>query len=296
MAVMPERDPRELVADVERLLEEIEALPDATGRQMATEVVQALLELYGAGLERIVEQIAARDGGALAQALAEDELVAHLLLLHGLHPVPVQSRVLDALGEVRPYLESHGGNVELLDVDGSAVHLRLRGSCSGCPSSAMTLKLAIENAIHKAAPEIEEVIAVDDAPAASPLLQIEMMPGVGSAAVAAAPEMEGAWTMAGGLPDLELGRPLLREIGGQPILFLKLGEHLYAYRPRCPACDGSLTDAVLDGAELICPGCRNRYDALRAGRCLDAPQLHLEPVPLLVGEDGLVKVALLVAA
>ena len=102
--------------------------------------------------------------------------------------------------------------------------------------------------------------------------------------------------MAGGLPDLEAGRPLLREIGGQPILFLKLGEQLYAYRPHCPACDGSLADAALHGTELLCPGCRNRYDPLRAGRCLDAPQLHLEPVPLLMGEDGLVKVALLVAA
>lgn len=295
MATMAQRDPRELVADVERLLEEIETLPDAAGRQTATDLVQALLELYGAGLERIVEEVAARDDGELAQALADDELVAHLLLLHGLHPVPLRSRVLDALQEVRPYLESHGGNVELLEVDGAAVRLRLQGSCSGCPSSAMTLKLAIENAIHKAAPEIEEVIAVDDAPAPSSLLQIEVMPGLGQPPVAAAAEVEGSWTMAGGLPDLEPGRPLLREIGSQPILFLRLGEHTYAYRPHCPACEGSLADAALTSVELVCPGCGNRYDPLRAGRCLDAPHLHLEPVPLLMGEDGLVKVALLVA-
>jgi Fe-S cluster biogenesis protein NfuA/nitrite reductase/ring-hydroxylating ferredoxin subunit len=298
MAVMGERDPRELVADVERLLEEVDALADAPGRQMATDVVQALLELYGAGLERIVDEIAVRDDGELAQALAEDELVAHLLLLHGLHPVPLQTRVLNALGEVRPYLESHGGNVELLEVEPPAVRLRLQGSCSGCPSSAMTLKLAIENAIFKAAPEIEDVVAVDaaPAPAPSPLLQIEMMPGPAANQADATAEIEASWSMAGGLPDLEVGRPLVRQIGGQPILFLKLGEHLYAYRPQCPACDGSIGDAPLGGAELTCPGCGNRYDPLRAGRCLDSPQLHLEPVPLLVGEDGLVKVALLVAA
>ncbi|HWE08292.1 MAG TPA: NifU family protein [Solirubrobacteraceae bacterium] len=296
MAVMGERDPRELVADVERLLEELETLADATGRQTATDVVQALLELYGAGLARIVDEIAARDDGDLAQALADDELVAHLLLLHGLHPVPVQARVLSALGEVRPYLESHGGNVELLEVEPPVVRLRLQGSCSGCPSSAMTLKLAIENAIFKAAPEIENVEAVDEAPAPSPLLQIEMTPGVGSTHPAAPAEPEGSWTMAGGLPDLEPGRSLVREIAGQPILFLAVGENLYAYRPRCPGCDGSLAEAVVRGAELTCPGCGIRYDPLRAGRCLDSPQLHLEPVPLLVGEDGLVKVALLVAA
>jgi Fe-S cluster biogenesis protein NfuA/nitrite reductase/ring-hydroxylating ferredoxin subunit len=296
MAVMGDGDPRELVAGVERLLEQIDTLADATGRQTATDVVQALLELYGAGLARIVDEIAVRDDGELARALAEDELVAHLLLLHGLHPVPLQTRVLNALGEVRPYLESHGGNVELLEVEPPAVRLRLQGSCSGCPSSAMTLKLAIENAIFKAAPEIDEVVAVDEAPASSPLLQIEMMPSLGSTQAAIPAEIEGSWTMAGGLPDLEVGRLLVREIGGQSILFLKIGEHLYAYRPRCPACEGSLADALLLGAELICPGCRNRYDPLRAGRCLDSPQLHLEPVPLLIGEDGLVKVALPVAA
>ncbi len=169
-------DPLQLVGEVERGLEQLESLPDSAVRDDATAVVQALLDLYGTGLEHIVEEIAVRDDGELARALGDDELVAHLLLLHGLHPVPTEDRVLDALGEVRPYLESHGGNVELLAVEGTQVRLRMEGSCSGCPSSAMTLKLAIENAIHKIAPEIEEVVAVEDdvAPASEPLLQIEL--------------------------------------------------------------------------------------------------------------------------
>ncbi len=89
---------------------------------------------------------------------------------------------------------------------------------------------------------------------------------------------------------------MVKPVSGQPILFLKVHETFYGYRPVCPACEGSLQDAELKGAELSCRGCGSRYDALRAGRCLDAPQLHLEPVPLLVGEDGLVKVALAAAA
>ncbi len=137
--------------------------------------MQALLELYRAGLERIVTQLAAHDDGHLAGALIEDELVAHLLLLHGLHPVALERRVLDALDEVRPYLESHGGDVELLGIEEPVVRLRLRGSCSGCPSSTITLKLAIENAIGKLAPEIGEVIA-EQAPPAPALLQIELAP------------------------------------------------------------------------------------------------------------------------
>ncbi len=295
---MASNGPHGLVADVERLLEEVESLPDPLAREKSTEMVAALLELYGTGLERIVEEIAARDDGELAQALAADELVAHLLLLHGLHPVPLEGRVMQALGEVRPYLESHGGNVELLAVEGAAVHLRMEGSCSGCPSSAMTLKLAIENAIRKAAPEIEEVIAEDPAagPAASSLLQIEMTPADGAALPMAPAPSGGDWAMVGGLPELSGGGLVVKPIGGQPILFLKLDNRLYGYRPICPACAQSLAGATVHGVELTCPGCGNRYDVLRAGRCLDSPQLHLEPVPLLVGDDGLVKVALAVAA
>jgi Fe-S cluster biogenesis protein NfuA/nitrite reductase/ring-hydroxylating ferredoxin subunit len=290
MVEVYEREPRELVANMERLLEELEALPDATARAKAIEAVQALLELYGAGLTRIVEEIAPLDGGQIAEAFASDELITHLLLLHGLHPVPVEERVADALDEVRPYLESHGGNVELVAVEGATVRLRLQGSCSGCPSSTMTLKLAIENAIHKAAPEIDELVAEDASPPTSPpLLQIEMMPLRGSETD---PEADMAWTMAGGLRDVSPGQASVKSVSGQQILFLRLSETLYAYQPRCPGCSQPLDHAAVKGIELGCPGCGRRFDVLRAGRCLDTPQLHLEPVPLLVGEDGLVKLLL----
>ncbi len=167
---------REQIARVEGLLEALESLPDPAARETTTEIVQALLDLYGEGLGRIVEVVAARDDGTMAKQLGKDELVSHLLLLHGLHPVPVEERVRGALESVVPYLESHGGNVELLGVEDGVVNLRLEGSCSGCPSSAMTLKLAIEDAIFKAAPDVEEVRA--DGAVAPPepksqLLQIE---------------------------------------------------------------------------------------------------------------------------
>ncbi|HEX4189133.1 MAG TPA: NifU family protein [Solirubrobacteraceae bacterium] len=304
-----------LVANVEQLLEQLEQLADPAARAKATETVQALLDLYGAGLERIVEEVALRDDGRIARALAEDELVSHLLLLHGLHPEPLEERVRGALEEVRPYLESHGGDVELLGLEGGVARLSLEGSCSGCPSSTMTLKLAIENAIGKAAPEIEEVLAEGASapaqPGGAPLLQIDGPqatdgpPPAGAGAgllqieLPAAPSPggeqrpgEASWTMAGGMPELANGGALVKPIGGQPILFLKLDGRLYGYRPRCPACEQSLSGAALEGVELSCPGCGVRYDAMRAGRCLDRPQLHLAPVPLLVGDDGLAKVAL----
>jgi Fe-S cluster biogenesis protein NfuA len=146
----------------------IEALLDAVeGRPEVTELVQALLELHGEALARIV----ARLDGALGE-LAEDELVGHVLLLHGLHPVPLEARVEAALAGMRPYLDSHGGDVKLLGVSDGVVQLQLQGSCSGCPSSAATLKSGIEGAIFDAAPEVERIDA-QDAPAAPGLLQID---------------------------------------------------------------------------------------------------------------------------
>ena len=279
----------ELIGRVEALLEELEALPDPAARDLALETVQALLDLYGAGLDRIVAQA----GPATATALAGDELVEHLLLLHGLHPVRVEDRVRAALDRVRPYLGSHGGDVELISVSGGVAHVRLKGSCEGCPASAMTLKLAIEDAVLKAAPDIERVQAEEDAtgpaaPSPSPLLQIE---------VVASPAPGGAWASAGALPQLSSGGLLLKQIAGESVLFLGLQDGTpYAYRPACPSCAESVAEGSLESqgpvqAQLTCPHCGNHYDVVRAGRCLESPELHLEPVPLLVDEEGLVRVA-----
>jgi Fe-S cluster biogenesis protein NfuA/nitrite reductase/ring-hydroxylating ferredoxin subunit len=285
---------RQLIGQVEGLLGELESLADPTARDTALETVQAVLELYGTGLERIVASV----GPLQVTALAGDELVEHLMLLHGLHPVGVEDRVRDALESVRPYLGSHGGDVELIGVTDGVARVRMSGSCEGCPASAMTLKLAIEDAVLKAAPDVDAVEAEEEgagngAGVASPLLQIEIVKPA---------EPEGAWAAAGALPQLSGGGTLLKEIAGEPVLFLRLEDGAtYAYRPECPGCAGSLEDGTLDaaglvGAELTCPGCGHRYDVVRAGRCVDAPDLHLEPVPLLVDETGLARVALRTAA
>jgi Fe-S cluster biogenesis protein NfuA/nitrite reductase/ring-hydroxylating ferredoxin subunit len=274
---------QERAARMETLLGEIESLQDPNARTKAAELVQVLLELYGEGLARMMEVVAeGEERERIFEALAGDELVSHLLLLHGLHPLDVETRVIRALEEVRPYLQSHGGNVELLGIEGGVARVRMQGSCDGCPSSAVTLKLAIEEAVQKAAPDLEGIEAegvTEPQPAptlvAGPTLRRKKK----------RQEENGAsWTVVGGLPQLSGGGLLVKEISGEPVLFLKLEDDFYAYRHLCPGCGGSLEEASLKGAELTCSGCGHRYDVRRAGRCLDNPQLHLEPVPLLVSE------------
>jgi Fe-S cluster biogenesis protein NfuA len=146
----------ERISRVEALLDEIEGDPRATA------AVQAVVELYGEALGRIM-------AGADP---VEDELVSQLLLIHDLHPLDVETRVTRALEQVRPLLGSHGGGVELLGVEDGVVRLRLDGTCNGCPSSRVTLSSAIEEAVLRAAPEVERVDAEGVADERPKLLQI----------------------------------------------------------------------------------------------------------------------------
>jgi Fe-S cluster biogenesis protein NfuA/nitrite reductase/ring-hydroxylating ferredoxin subunit len=279
---LEDQDVARRVAEVEELLGRVEGLPDAGARGTALELVQALLDLYGEGLARALGGL----DDATRLALADDELVAHLLLLHDLHPVPVEARVRRALEEVRPYLDSHGGDVELVGVEEGVARLRLHGSCDGCPSSAMTLKLAIEEAIGRAAPDVASVEAVGvsaPAPGGPALLQLEVSDSLRPS--------EG-WATAGGLPELSGGGALVKRVSGELVLFIRLDDTFYAYRPACPGCAESLKEAGLRGAELACASCGRRFDVRRAGRCLDDPGLWLEPLPLLCDDSGLVRVAL----
>lgn len=145
---------------IERLIARIDAAPDPGVRADALELTRSLMELHGAALDRLMEIVARAgvSGYALMDDFASDDLVASLLLLYGLHPHDLETRVSKALDRTRPFMHSHGGDVELLGVAGGVVRLRLAGSCRSCPSSTMTLKLAVEQAIYEEAPDVTEII------------------------------------------------------------------------------------------------------------------------------------------
>lgn len=147
----------QLLLRVQALQEQLDSAGDPATRELAEELVSAVVQMYGAGLQRIVDSLlaAGEEGGRLAVALAEEEQVAALLLIHDLHPVPLLERVRGALEQVRPYMESHGGNVELLSLEQGVARIGLRGSCSSCAASTVTLEQAIKRALEQAAPDLE---------------------------------------------------------------------------------------------------------------------------------------------
>jgi Fe-S cluster biogenesis protein NfuA/nitrite reductase/ring-hydroxylating ferredoxin subunit len=290
--------------------ERISTLLDALGaggavaRGRAEDLVREVTDMYGSGLERILEILAEQgklDDGTLA-ALASDDLVSGLLIIHGLHPESMETRVAEALDSVRPYLGSHGGDVELLDISPEGVvRLKLLGTCQGCPSSSVTLKFAVEEAIETAAPEVTAIEVVE----AEKHAAVPAFIPVGSLLVRMnhADQPEGAWEPVPGIADLEPGDVAGFQVGGYSLLACRTGQDVYAYRDFCPRCEGSMAGAVLQralaaptgGGLLRCPTCRAHFDVRQAGSCLEDRNLHLDPLPLLV-RGGVMSVAVPVAA
>ncbi len=270
---------------IEGLLEEVRGMVSPPAWSRVEELLRAVLDLHRGGLGSAMALLfgAGDEGARLAGRLAEDERFAALLLLHDLHPDDLATRVGKALARVRPYLDSHGGDVELLAVDAEAgaVSLRMKGSCDGCPSSALTVKLAVEGAIRDLAPEVER-IDVENVTREAPRPNGE----------AAAPTQ---WVRVEA-PAADAAAALeVREVDGARLVLCRLDGRSYAYRDGCPGCGAGLGAGALDDGVLACPACDARYDLRRAGRGLGAGALQLGPVPLLEGDAG-VDVALAGAA
>jgi Fe-S cluster biogenesis protein NfuA/nitrite reductase/ring-hydroxylating ferredoxin subunit len=283
-----DKEAKRLIERIERLIAEIDTIADPNVRASAVSLVQSLLELQGNGINRILEIVAdsSHTGEALIDELGRDDLVGSLLTLHGLHPLDIHSRVTQALEKVRPYLKSHGGDVQLLDISETGnVHLRLVGSCKTCPSSTVTMKLAVEEAIYAAAPDVTAITEEGTAglESRSNLVQISVN---GDSA-----KPKNGWESVEGLDSLAQSSIRALDIGGRPVLFCRLGDSLYAYGDRCPRCSQTLQDAQLETTSLACLNCGQHYDVIQAGRGLDDPTIHLEPFPLLV-DRGEIKVAL----
>lgn len=258
---------------IEALLDELAASAGPTTHARVEELVQHLVTLYGAGLEGVLACAAASgsEGERLGEQLTGDEVVTGLLVLHDLHPWPVQRRVEHALAAVRPYLGSHAGGVELLGLEDGVARLRMTGTCHGCPSSRATIDHAIRDAIEAAAPELSR-IDVEQRDAPPRRLSIEE-------------RADRRWTPIEA--DLPRGHTSALQVGGFDVLLLRSGEALLAYRNACPGCNARLDAAGLDAAVLTCPVCGRRYDVTRAGRPVEpAEGRPLEPLPLLVDSRG----------
>ncbi len=153
---MEEQEFQQRIQKIGALVHKIENLADAEARTSALELFQLVMDLHGAGVERMMNLIfdAGEPGQRIIDTLGDDDLVGSLLLLYGLHPLDLETRVMQVLDRLGPELRSHGATVEVLGFNDGVVRLRLEQSAGGCGSSAQNLRAGLEEAIYTAAPDI----------------------------------------------------------------------------------------------------------------------------------------------
>jgi Fe-S cluster biogenesis protein NfuA len=161
---------------IDELVAALSALEDARARKIAQSLLQVVLELHASGLARIAEIVEEVEGadGPLATRFAQDRQVSALLLLHGLHPVDLQSRVHHAVEGLRAALGAQGVRIELVHASEDAVRVRLMGALSGKRIAPAALQQDIERAIYEQAPEVAKV-EVDGLPDAN-VHELRFMP------------------------------------------------------------------------------------------------------------------------
>lgn len=263
--------------DLDAALAQLETLIDTLERE-GDERALLLLELIDAIHRPAVERVAAAD--------LDHPLVQDLLMMYGFGEVEPELLAEEALDTVRPYIESHGGEVELLGVDGGIVRVRLQGACVGCAGSAMTLKRGIEEALREHLPGFTEVVAEESQP--EPIATGFALP----MAVMKRP----VFVDVGADADLAEGELRAVDADGTPVLLARHGGDVYALRNGC-AVDG----LPLEGSRLtvegilVCPWHNCAYDVRSGGRVDDEPgAVPLQVVPVAV-RDGSLKVAVNVA-
>lgn len=152
----PPADSRRMALRLQELIEQIQTQQSPAARALLQECLQTMLAFYGEGLARVLQHIQASgaEGERILDRILRDQTSSGLLLIHGLHPITLEARLRGALEKVRPYMQSHGGNIELLSLENDVARLKLQGTCKTCPSSAITLELAVRHAVEEACPDL----------------------------------------------------------------------------------------------------------------------------------------------
>jgi Fe-S cluster biogenesis protein NfuA len=154
------RDFREDMQRIGGLVQELESVADPATRAATKDLVQSLMDLHGAALEKALGIVAdsGDTGTSIIDRLGRDPLVSSVLILYGLHPDPIESRVIKAVDRMRSQLRKQGCEVELLSVNEGVIRLRVETGSHTCGSTAKTVQTTLEGAIYDAAPDLTSLV------------------------------------------------------------------------------------------------------------------------------------------
>lgn len=262
----------------------VEGLDDDA--QRAARDLQAAIEgFHKPALVKIVQTL--RDdprGKALLFELVDDPGVRSIFALHGIIKADPMTRANQALVSVRPYLQSHGGDVELVRIEDGAAFVRLQGSCNGCSMSAVTLREGVEEALV-VLPEVDRVEVLDDEPTTA-FIPVELIGRKPSA------DPDAGWVKGPRSTEVSDGEMLRFDVTGaneagavsESFIVTNIEQKFAVFRNACVHQGLTLDGGMIDDGMLICPWHGFKFEA-STGECISAPGAQLEQVPTRI-DDG----------
>ncbi|GAA1509686.1 NifU family protein [Nocardioides humi] len=284
-AKLPEdREIEELARALDDAVAAGRELDEPGAQRVVAALHRALDDAHRAALVRMVRRLREDERGKeLLFELVDDPAVRMVLLMHGIIRPDPMTLARQALDEVSPQLQSHGGDVELSHIEDGVAYVRLSGACNGCSMSAVTMRNGVEEALREKVPGIAgvEVLPNEPGPALIPLSDVGLRRA----------EPEKGWIRSLPIVGFELDRITaveLRPDGGPEVsaIVVNLGGQLSAYVNQCAHLAMPLDGAELDTSDgsLTCEWHGYCFDAL-SGECRTLPGTQLEQLPLRV-EDG----------
>lgn len=267
-----------LAQKVDEAIAEVRALDDKP-QNSAMNMKRAIEEFHKFGLIKLVQHLKADERGKeLLFELIDEPSIYAIFAMHGIVRADVPTRVERVIEMVRPYMQSHGGDVELVEVEHDTVYLRLHGACNGCSMSSVTLRNGVEEALNEHVPEIKNIEVIPNEPSVG-MVTLETI------------TVQKGWVTGPTVEEVQEGRPFrLDTDDGVSIVIFKIDNQIHAFHNMCAhqglPIDGGLMD--VEAKTITCPYHGFCFDAT-SGECLTAPQAQLEPFPVRI-EDGIIQV------
>lgn len=283
--LLPEdREVEDLAGELDAARDRVAALPPEA-RRAAEAMVEALDDAHRAALVHLVRGLRGDERGReLLFELVDDPAIRMVLLMHRIIRPDPTTLANEALAQIRPQIQSHGGDVELVRLEGGTAFVRLSGACNGCSMAAVTMRGGVETALKERVPGLVAVEVVPNEPGPA-LIQLSDMR---RRATSAEDLRRDGWCVTRAIGDFDLATVTavtLQPDAGPPVdvVVLNLGGQLAAYVNECAHMAMPLDDAVIDvtAGTLTCSWRGYCYDAL-SGECRTLPGAQLEQLPLRV--------------
>lgn len=272
----------QLCAMLDEKIRALESIPNEETRDQVFAILQLVDQLHRGGIQKIAETF--RDAPAWKE-LCQDESVNVLLNFYDQLELDDTEQVEQTLDMVRPYIESHGGKLELLKVDEGRVHIKLAGACESCSGTEATLKHGVEEALKAGYPKYETIVVENVTDQKAPNL-VQLKANVPTSVRVNAPVFENLLR----LDEIPESQPTMIQADGRNLVLARHGTEIACFDPECHSCGGTFAQGQVRGNIVMCERSNCAYD-FRTGRQVDGGEASLRIYPITVN-DGTVAVAI----